>query len=57
MPVHQNRSVGRVLSILELLGTTNKALTLTEIARSDDLDASTTYRAPDRSQQAIRAKR
>ena len=45
MAVHQNRSVGRVLSILELLGTTNKALTLTEIARSTDLDASTTYRA------------
>ena len=45
MPVYQNRSVGRVLSILELLGNTSKALTLTEIARSVNLDASTAYRA------------
>jgi DNA-binding IclR family transcriptional regulator len=45
MPVYQNRSVGRVLSILELLGNTTKALTLTEIARSVSLDASTAYRA------------
>lgn len=44
MPVHQNRSVGRTLTILELLGNTNKALTLTEIARAADLDASTVYR-------------
>jgi IclR family acetate operon transcriptional repressor len=45
MPVYQNRSVGRVLSILELLGNTSKALTLTEIARGVSLDASTAYRA------------
>lgn len=45
MPVYQNRSVGRVLSILELLGNTSKALTLTEIARGVQLDASTAYRA------------
>jgi DNA-binding IclR family transcriptional regulator len=45
MPVYQNRSVGRVLSILELLGNTSKALTLTEIARGVKLDASTAYRA------------
>ncbi len=44
MAVHQNRSVGRTLTILELLGNTNKALTLTEIARAADLDASTAYR-------------
>ncbi len=45
MPCYQNRSVGRVLSILELLGNTTKALTLTEIARGVKLDASTAYRA------------
>ncbi len=45
MPMYQNRSVGRVLSILELLGNTSKALTLTEIARGVKLDASTAYRA------------
>lgn len=44
MAVHQNRSVGRTLTILELLGNTTKALTLTEIARGADLDASTVYR-------------
>lgn len=44
MAVHQNRSVGRTLTILELMGNTNKALTLTEIARAADLDASTVYR-------------
>lgn len=44
MPVHQNRSVGRTLTVLELLGNTNKSLTLTEIARAADLDASTAYR-------------
>lgn len=45
MSAHQNRSVGRVPSILELLGSSSKALTLTEIARSVTLDASTAYRA------------
>lgn len=45
MPAYQIRSVGRVLSILELLGNTSKALTLTEISRAIELDASTTYRA------------
>jgi DNA-binding IclR family transcriptional regulator len=45
MAVYQNRSAGRVLSILELLGSTHKALTLTEIARDIGLDASTAYRA------------
>lgn len=44
MPVHQNRSVGRTLTVLELLGNASKALTLTEIARATDLDASTCYR-------------
>jgi DNA-binding IclR family transcriptional regulator len=44
MPVHQNRSVGRTLTVLELLGNASKALTLTEIARASDLDASTCYR-------------
>lgn len=45
MPAYQIRSVGRVLNILELLGNTSKALTLTEISRGVELDASTAYRA------------
>ncbi len=44
MTLYQNRSVGRVLSVLDLLGNSPKPLTLTEIARHVDLDASTAYR-------------
>jgi IclR family acetate operon transcriptional repressor len=45
MPAYQIRSAGRVLDILQLLGDTSKALTLTEISRGVELDASTAYRA------------
>lgn len=45
MPAYQNRSAGRVLDILQLLGNASKALTLTEVSRGVELDASTAYRA------------
>lgn len=39
-----NRSVGRTLTILEVLGATARPLTLTEVARAAELDVSTAYR-------------
>lgn len=45
MPVHESRSVLRTLAILEVLGRAERPLTLTEIARATEIDASTAYRA------------
>ncbi len=44
MPVHESRSVLRILAILELLGRAERPLSLTEIARATEIDPSTAYR-------------